>query len=163
MGWKVGDVELMVCLLVLAVVDRHRRPHPAGLLHEEAPVVGAEEQENCLQASKVKRRQHNTARVQGRPERVAPSAPTLLSNHNTDFYQRRIFLLYTDGELLITGVSGSRWGHFLSEHSPSRSSSRCSATPVPGRGSSSEIRTSTCIGPSSPSTLECVVLYKINY
>lgn len=147
----------MVCLLVLAVVDRHRCPHPAGLLHEEAPVVGAEEQENCLQASKVKQTQHNTARVTGRPERVSPSDPTLLSNHSTNFYQPTIFLLYTDGELLITGVSGSSWGHFLSEHP------RCSTTPVPGHGSSSEIRTSTCISPSSPSTLECVVRYKINY
>lgn len=116
----------MVCLLVLAVVDRHRRPHPAGLLHEEAPVDGAEEQENCLQASQVKRRQHNTARVKGR---VSPSDPTLLSNHNTNFTNRHIFLLYTDGELLIWAV-GIEVGPFLSELSPSCSRSRCSAAPV---------------------------------
>lgn len=43
------------CAGVFAAADRRRHPHPAGLLHEEAPLVCAEEQENRLQASQIKR------------------------------------------------------------------------------------------------------------
>lgn len=119
-GVKWEALSLTVCLHVLAVVDRHRSPHASGLLHEEAPVVGAEEPENCLQASKIKSEQHTAAGVNGRPERVSPSDPTphppppdtAVKSQYKLLTTGSIFLLHTDGELLSTDAVWTRVAPF---------------------------------------------------
>lgn len=73
--WQIFALLLTCCVRVFAAADRRRHPHPAGLLHEEAPLVCAEEQENRLQASQIKRIAPPPARVRG----SRPFKPTLLS------------------------------------------------------------------------------------
>lgn len=70
-----------VCVAVFAAADWLGHPHPPGLLHEEAPLVCAEEQENRLQASQIERKQHTPARVRG----SRPGAHTAVQVH-TNFY-----------------------------------------------------------------------------
>lgn len=45
-------------LVVFQVADGFGNPRPPDLLHEETQVVGAEEQEDRLQASEVNRNRH---------------------------------------------------------------------------------------------------------
>lgn len=66
---------------MFAGVDWLRYRPSSGLLHEEAPLVCAEEQENRLQASQVKRKQHTTARVRG----WRPSARTAVKVHTNSY------------------------------------------------------------------------------
>lgn len=79
------------CVRVFAAADWLGHPHPSGLLHEEAPLVCAEEQENRLQASQIERSQHTHTHTPqpgsaGGPPRRDPGGGRTAVKVQTNFY-----------------------------------------------------------------------------